>query len=1073
MKAGQYVRCPIVFEEQDARFPRNFILAQIVSINELAETVTVKLHDIWNTKAIYEHIFRCETFPVHRVVRCAAHRNASVVTPDGAGHIVTLQTKDHVRQEQTDEFFSYYVKLSDGRIGLYAENQLSIGYIGCDFSPLKQMIDYEFQHPTWYGQRLRVSQNMYLVDNAVYGFDVLSGCRIFLMEHQITTVVRAFESRPIRYMLADEVGLGKTIEACSIVKIMASENANLRVLYVVPASLAQQWKNELRYKFDLYADLFPKDGANHVILSLEEIAPRHPALQETWDLLVVDETHRLLCDNLRYSLIFSVSKVVQNVLLLSATPIQNRKTEYLNLLRLLLPTQYEDMSLEDFSKLLRNQKKLQRKVNGMLRHMEDYENYREDIYDQLDELADTLEDNYLKKLLTQFDADTEGHGKNVAALGISFITENYRIQRKVIRSRRKSIGVPMGKRTLTEISYPPGTNEENYGEQNMYQALLQYLEEHNDGSSLFITATAEPLLMALFSSPWALAAEIERQGIADPGLRDASKLWMAQGEDELAKINLLLDECPDEIQGRLLRAADYMEQYIFIGPASGKAVVFTGYAETLRAFQRILDARGFRSVSFCRGMSGKSLEDSVYAFQNDPDCSVMICDETGGEGRNFQNADWLIHLDLPWTANAIEQRIGRLDRLGRDADHMEVKSVVLYTEGTIEEQLFRIWNQGMDLFRESLSGLEIITGDLNETITMAMSEDISDGLRRALDEIMEMTLDAKDAVEEEQLYDSGTVIYRPLALAVNNMLRLYRNEEGNLFQDSMMQWATQAGLFPTQGSDEILTRFDEKSFSLRSAMQALFIPPDWSRYRNSGISRSSNSILGTFDRTTAIKREDLLFFAPGDTVFDSLVGNAVYNGRGRCTAFSGAAPFHFRGFAFTYNIGPDISRLLDEQVPLPFVSQFSVYLCLEQIRIFIPMDAASAEAEQDELDRYLTNSYNLRKAVHLGSRSNRDGLSRIERFMQAHPQAVWAEYVTAMERKARKLAVKRCAAESDLQTAKQEIRRLVNGCEAEITYHGQNAQALAAIKRQYQSVYDALRQPAVSLDSICYMRLGD
>lgn len=172
--------------------------------------------------------------------------------------------------------------------------------------------------------------------------------------------------------------------------------------------MAQQWKNELRYKFDLYADLFPKDGANHVILSLEEIAPRHPALQETWDLLVVDETHRLLCDNLRYSLIFSVSKVVQNVLLLSATPIQNRKTEYLNLLRLLLPTQYEDMSLEDFSKLLRNQKKLQRKVNGMLRHMEDYENYREDIYDQLDELADTLEDNYLKKLLTQFDADTEG-----------------------------------------------------------------------------------------------------------------------------------------------------------------------------------------------------------------------------------------------------------------------------------------------------------------------------------------------------------------------------------------------------------------------------------------------------------------------------------------------------------------------------------------------------------------------------------------------------------------------------------------------------------------------------------------
>lgn len=73
------------------------------------------------------------------------------------------------------------------------------------------------------------------------------------MEHQIATIARAFETRPIRYMLADEVGLGKTIEACSIIKIMNSENSGLRVLYIVPRTLLRQWQTELKYKYELHA----------------------------------------------------------------------------------------------------------------------------------------------------------------------------------------------------------------------------------------------------------------------------------------------------------------------------------------------------------------------------------------------------------------------------------------------------------------------------------------------------------------------------------------------------------------------------------------------------------------------------------------------------------------------------------------------------------------------------------------------------------------------------------------------------------------------------------------------------
>ena len=142
------------------------------------------------------------------------------------------------------------------------------------------------------------------------------------------------------------------------------------------------------------------------------------------------------------------------------------------------------------------------------------------------------------------------------------------------------------------------------------------------------------------------------------------------------------------------------------------------------------------------------------------------------------------------------RELGRLDRLGRDEQHMVVHSVVLFAEDTIESQLFQIWNKGMQLFEESLSGLEIITGELNEAIVEAMADDLQNGLNRALDDIIEITEDAKDAVEEEQLYDSGTQIYKPLGMAVNAMLKLYQSGEGNPFQVAMLQWATQAGLVP-------------------------------------------------------------------------------------------------------------------------------------------------------------------------------------------------------------------------------------------------------------------------------------
>ena len=94
------------------------------------------------------------------------------------------------------------------------------------------------------------------------------------------------------------------------------------------------------------------------------------------------------------------------------------------------------------------------------------------------------------------------------------------------------------------------------------------------------------------------------------------------------------------------------------------------------------------------------IELNSYRFQNDKNCRIMLCDYTGGEGRNFQCADYIVHIDLPWDASTIEQRIGRLDRLERDPSRPVVHSVLVYAQDTFEEALYRFWNEGLKIFTQ-------------------------------------------------------------------------------------------------------------------------------------------------------------------------------------------------------------------------------------------------------------------------------------------------------------------------------------------------------------------------------------
>lgn len=1067
MRIGQYVRCPIVFEENDNFFPRNFVLGKITEINQLSGEVSVRLYDLKDSKRFYAHAFEKGKFAIDKVHRCGAAKDAPVNTPDGKGKILSRRL-----EAKAEASYEYYVMLSTGEIVSYFEEQLEIEYSAADYHPLKQMMQYEFQNPSWYANRLHVSNNMHMINNTVYGFKELAGCRTFLMAHQISTIVRAFESRPIRYMLADEVGLGKTIEAASIIKILSSEKRNLRVLYIVPGALVQQWDNELKYKFNISASQGEAMAAyaNHLILALEDLDEYSSVLGETWDFLLVDETHRLLAQDEKYKIILQLSKSIENVLFLSATPIQDRKEEYLKLLSLLQPDQYCRMTVKDFSRILSKQKKIQRRVNAMLAHMNQYDDYKEDTCEKLSELAEELEDEHLNDIVSKITVDDDNGGRTYAEQGLSYISENYRIERNVIRNRRDYINETLGTRELYDNAYEVKTSDDNYSERNVYFALLAFISEKITEEKIEI-GDVYLLLQSMFSSPWALKDTIENLGIEDSDLQANVDLWIAQADDELNQAEYFLDEDPDGIKSRLLHIVDFIEQEVKItNDNNGKVAVFSEFPVTLWKLGEVLEKRNIKSVCFTANMLREELEDSVYDFQNKEDCRVILCDATGGEGRNFQNADWVIHVDLPWTANAIEQRIGRLDRLGRDKDHLQVNSVVFYGIDTIEAQLFRIWNEGLNLFKKSLSGLEIITAELNDRISDAIYDDVYNGLENALPEIIEMTEDTRDAVEEEQLYDSGSVIYRPLSLAVKQMLSTYSGGENDLFQSAMLGWATQVGLGSTISKSGIV-QFASSMFKERAAIQSLFIPPDWSMYDNTPIVRKGGRILGTFDRSTAIKREDLLFYAPGDPVFDSIIGNAVDSGRGRCAVFANLAPFNYSGFVCIYNIEPKINYLYDRKIPIQLLSQFRMYLPMKQVIVYLPFRRGDTVSD-DDLTQYIFDKKNVLNADHIGQRSGKRGqISPLEKFMETFPEDEWNETIKKVGKLSKDKAKKKALELADLESAKREIDRIVSGYESEYIYLGKDMEHLTAIREQYKAVYYALSNPVLSLDSIALMFL--
>lgn len=200
-----------------------------------------------------------------------------------------------------------------------------------------------------------------------------------------------------------------------------------------------------------------------------------------------------------------------------------------------------------------------------------------------------------------------------------------------------------------------------------------------------------------------------------------------------------------------------------------------------------------KRLAFGANMQIEEAELNAYRFQSQEECRILLCDYTGGEGRNFQCADYIVHIDLPWDASAIEQRIGRLDRLERDMARPMVYSVVVHTLNTFEEALFKFFKDGLQIFNQSLSGMEIIMRDINNEIVSAISSDFKYGLLERIPAIIELANKMRGDIRKEQNFDAAGFIYRPMYAELRRLIEYYAENENELFATTMSNWASLAG----------------------------------------------------------------------------------------------------------------------------------------------------------------------------------------------------------------------------------------------------------------------------------------
>jgi len=462
--------------------------------------------------------------------------------------------------------------------------------------------------------------------------------------HQHETALRVLKRFRGRVMLADEVGLGKTIEAGLVLGEYLARGLVRRALVLCPPALVAQWRGELEEKFGIAARttldpafrrdpaaFFAQDGVLVVSLATARSRAHRATLEaQRFDLVAVDEAHHLKNRNTRgWELVNALR--ARHLLLLTATPVETDLRELYNLVTLLRP--------------------------GTLGTEADFRRR----FTRRDDPLAPRDPQALRDLLREV----------------------------MVRNTRATCGVRLPPRTVrTQVVEPTPEEAHLYAE---LRALARRAEALPPGRR-----AARNLLRLLLeeagSSAAAVARTAARAKAPDPELAD-----------DLARVAGLAGR----VGGRSRKVEWLLELVAAAGGA--KLLVFTRFRATHELLVEVLERNGVPCAAFTGGMPAAARAEAVEAFRDRVD--VMVCSEVGGEGQNLQFCHRMVNFDLPWNPMLIEQRVGRLHRIGqREA----VDVVNLCLGGSAEERILEVLDARVNLFELVVGEMDLVLGEVED-----------------------------------------------------------------------------------------------------------------------------------------------------------------------------------------------------------------------------------------------------------------------------------------------------------------------------------------------------------------------
>jgi len=482
------------------------------------------------------------------------------------------------------------------------------------------------------------------------------------LPHQIDVALRVLRP-PMRgrAILADEVGLGKTIEAGIILKELAVRGLARRILVLTPASLVQQWKAELESKFfETFATPErPEEwrDVQRAIISHHRARGKGHAraiLKHRWDLVIVDEAHKV--KNHQAATYRFLQQIERNfILLLTATPLQNNLRELYNLVTLLRPGQFGTWA--EF--------KRQFVVRGDPRRAQNPEALRE----------------LTHQVMVRTRRSSVAHllslpPRRPVHPDITLHSHEWSLYRQTTGFLRR----------LYREGFVPGDPDRN-----------DRRRKRRTGRGIFILE-AMRLCQRLCSSPQALAHSLRT---------------VAEGEyvlPEFRRRALMLAE-----SARSVGVQAKLEQLTAILEADpDRLIVFSEHLPTIRVIEQRVRELGRPAVVFTGNLSMAVRKERLARFRSTPG-SVFVTTRAGSEGLNLQFCNRLVNYELPWNPMVVEQRIGRVHRIGQSR---EVEIINFAAHGTIESHILSLLDQKIRLFELVVGELDAILGKFGGAETL-------------------------------------------------------------------------------------------------------------------------------------------------------------------------------------------------------------------------------------------------------------------------------------------------------------------------------------------------------------------